>query len=109
MNTLESMRARQARHRQDAAWHARARASAELADQHHRTESPSTENTRRRQAATKEAATKNRQRWTKAELEVALDPSLSSRAVAFQLGRTLYSVRTIRKKHGLALRGDNTA
>lgn len=35
MNTLESMLARQARHKTDAAWHARARKSAELNDHHH--------------------------------------------------------------------------
>lgn len=102
MNTLEGMLARRARHKIDADWHARAKASAEEADQHHRpVDSNDTARYRARQEATKAAATKNRSRWSDEDLAIALDGSLSSRAAAFQLGRTLYAVRTIRKKHGL--------
>lgn len=50
------------------------------------------------QAATLDTASRRRYIWTGPELELAADYSLCAREVAEMTGRTLYAVKTMRKR-----------
>ena len=108
MNTLESMRARQAEHARQQAWKANIRRSDPAPDRAHapvdvhaRLRAIDADRTRARrvtQSASASSARRSRERWTPEDLAIALDMSLSARQAALKLGRSLYAVNDKRKQ-----------
>lgn len=115
MNTLESMRARQAEHARQQAWKANIRRSDPAPDRTHapvdvharlraidadraQRGSARTRDRRVTQSATASSARRSRERWTPEDLAIALDMSLSARQAALKLGRSLYAVNDKRKQ-----------